>query len=128
MALEQGFLLYALGPRCDLSVGYLNAVINGATVTVSSATTNPGEVSPGFNLVRSTNGVYTVTFPKCKYCKIIPVFSPTAAANGMIPRVIAGFDPTAGTATLELATTATGAAADPGAAANELELIFLLGF
>jgi hypothetical protein len=95
---------------------------------VSSSTVNPGEVSPGFSIARSTNGVYTVTFPKCKYCKIIPVFSPTVAGNGLVPRVLAGLDPTAGTATLELSATAAGAAADPAAANNELELIFLLGF
>lgn len=134
------FLLYAQGPRSDLEVAYLNAVINGSTVTVSSATVNPGEVSPGFNLFRTAAGIYTIVFPTCKYCKILAQFSPVTGAAHQLAKVLAGFDPTlkvtpavlangiGANATLELAPTAVAAANDPSAANHELELIFLLGF
>lgn len=123
MAFEQVYPLFAMGPRADLNFGYLNTVINGTTLTI-----NASETSQGFNITRSTNGVYTVTFPKCRYVSILPKFLPTVAGNGLVPRLLAGIDPTAGTCTLELSATAAGAAADPAAANNELELVFLLGF
>lgn len=134
------FLLYAQGPRSDLEVAYLNAVINGSTVNVSSSTVNPGEVSPGFNLFRTAAGIYTVVFPPCKYCKILAQFSPVTGAAHQFAKVLAGFDPTlkvtpavlangiGANATIELSATAAGAAADPTAANHELELVFLLGF
>lgn len=134
------FLLYAQGPRADLEVAYLNAVINGATVTVSSATTNPGEVSPGFNLFRTASGIYTVVFPTCKFCKIIPTFTPVTPGAMSFPKILAGFDPTlkvtpavlangvGANAQLILDVTVAGTGADPSAANHELELVFLLGF
>lgn len=123
MAFEDAFPLFHQGPLSDLTIAYLSAVINGSTVTQTAAQT-----ARGFTITRSTNGVYSLVFPKCKFCKIVPVFRPTAAANGMVPRVLSNVSPTAGTATIELSATAAGAAADPAAAANVLDLIVLLGF
>lgn len=123
MAFEDAFPVFAQGPRTDLTWGYLNATINNTTVTVTSS-----ETSRGFNLARTGVGAYTITFPKCKFCSIVAKFLPTAAANGLVPRLLAGIDPTTGSASLELSATAAGAASEPAAANNELELIFLLGF
>jgi hypothetical protein len=112
-----------LGPKSDLSVAYLNATINGTTVTV-----NATETTAGFSIARSTDGVYTVTFKKCRFCQIQAMWLPVAAADDRSVRLLAGIDPTAGTATLEIAASLNGAAADPSSADNELELWFLLGF
>lgn len=131
------FHLFAQGPRSDLEVAYLNATINGATVTV-----NATETSPGFNVFRTATGAYTVVFPPCRYCKIIPVFCPNVGTNGRGIRVLAGFDPTlkvtpavlangiGANALLEICVDGTqnGAAGDPPATSNELELFFVLGF
>jgi hypothetical protein len=119
------FPLFALGPYTNLNVGYLRATINNTTVTVLQ--TAARKTVKGFNLVRTTNGVYTITHPKCATCMISAVFRPTVAGDGMVPRIIAGASPIAGTAVLHLSATAAGAAADPSAQANEIDLFFLLG-
>ena len=123
MAFEDAFPIFAQGPRTDLTWAYLATVLNGTTVATDATRT-----SRGFSITRSTNGVYALVFPKCKYCQIVPVFMPTVAGNGLVPRVLSSISPTAGTATIELSATAAGAAADPAAAANVLELRILLGF
>ncbi len=125
MALEQAYPAFNMGPRADLADGYLNLTINGTTLTP-----DPTNTSPGFSIARSTNGVYTVTHPKCKYCQPIVVFKPVNAAGGRAVRVLAGADPTVGTFTVELSTdgTANGAAADPAAAANQMHIHCKLGF
>lgn len=123
MALEQSYPLFALGPRTDLNWGYLNCVINGSTVTTDNSAT-----SNGITIVRASAGVYTVTHPKCRFMTLIHSFKPVNAAGDRSVRVLAGNDPTVGTVTIEIAATLTGAAADPAAAANELDLVLLLGF
>lgn len=111
-----------LGPKSDLSVAYLNATINGTTVTV-----NATETTAGFGVERTGTGAFTVTFKKCRFCQIHTSWLPTVAANNLTPRILAGVDPAAGTATLNLINDSA-AAADAAAANNELELMFLLGF
>lgn len=123
MPFLESYPLRAQGPKTDLGVAYLNAVLNGSGVTV-----NASETTAGYSVSRSTTGVYTVTFKKCRFVSIVAKFLPTVAGNGLVPRILAGIDPTAGTATIELSATAAGAAADPAAANNELEIIFLSGF
>lgn len=117
------FLLYAQGPRADLEVAYLNAVLNGTGCVVTA-----GETSPGFSVSRTTTGVYAITFPKCRYCQIIPVWQPVALAQNLFTTVLAGFDPTAGAATLNISSAVAATLADPASVANELNLWFLLGF
>lgn len=121
----ESYPLRAQGPRTDLSVAYLTATINSSTVTVSATRT-----TAGYSISRSNSGVYAVTYKKCRFCEIVPIFKPVNAAGGRSVRVLAGYDPTAGTATVEISTDGTdnGAAADPAAANNELTLIFLSGF
>ena len=123
MPFLESYPLRHLGPRTDLSVAYLNATINNTTVTV-----NASETTAGFSISRTTNGVYAVTFKKCRFAALSFMWLPVAAADDRSVRLIAGVSPPAGTATIEISATLTGAAADPSAANNELELFFLLGF
>jgi hypothetical protein len=123
MPFLESYPVRAQGPRTDLSFAYLNATINNATVTV-----NASETTAGYSISRTTNGVYAITFKKCRFVQIRFVWLPVNAAGDRSLRLLAGIDPTAGTATLEISATLTGAAADPAAAANELELQFLSGF
>lgn len=125
MPFLEAYPLRHQGPRTDLSVAYLNATINGSTVTV-----NASETTAGYSIARNASGVYDITFKKCRFAQITAKWLPVAASDGRAIRVLAGIDPTAGAATLEISTdgTANGAAADPSSANNELELIFLSGF
>lgn len=124
MPFLESYPLRAQGPRTDLSVAYLNATINDTTVTV-----NASETTAGYSLSRTGVGAYTITFKKCRYAQIIPVYCPVAAAGNRTPFVLAGFDPNAGTASLVLAAPGDGVTpTEPTAAANELCLRFLSGF
>jgi hypothetical protein len=123
MPFLESYPVRAQGPRTDLSFAYLNATINNATVTV-----NASETTAGYSISRNSAGNYTITFKKCRFIQITPKFMPTAVALYLIPFVLSGVDPTAGTATMLLTATAAGAVADPTAAAHELEIQFLSGF
>lgn len=123
MPFQESYPVRAQGPRSDLSFAYLNATINNATVTV-----NASETTAGYSVARSVAGVYTITFKKCRFIQIRWTWLPINAAGDRSLRLLAGIDPTAGTATLEIAASLNGAAADPAAVANELELLFFSGF
>lgn len=123
MPFLESYPLRAQGPRTDLSVAYLNATISGSTVTV-----NASETTAGYSLSRNSAGNYTITFKKCRFVQIKHSFLPTAIGNNLFSMILAGIDPTAGTATLIISSALAATPADPAAAANELELIFLSGF
>lgn len=123
MAFEQAYPIFALGPRSELNFGYLNAVLNGTGCVVTAA-----ETSQGFSISRTTTGVYAITFPKCRFVQILPKWLPAALGQNLFVTLLAGIDPTAGTATLNISSALAATLADPASTANELELLFILGF
>lgn len=64
MAFEDAFPLFHQGPLSDLTFAYVHADIgaSGAPTVAASAT------SRGFNITRTNTGIYSLTFPKCKFC------------------------------------------------------------
>lgn len=121
------FLLYAQGPRADLEVAYLRATLNGSAAPVVTA-----DSSPGFNITRAGTGSFTVTFPKCRFMRVVePRINPlsmTTAGQLFTVQVPSGIDATTGTFTLQLGVTSAPQTPADTPAAEEIDLLFLLGF
>lgn len=119
--------VFADGPRNDLSIGYVTAIVNGGTATAVA-----GKCSTGFSISNLTSGVGSVTFPKCRFIAILAKnFAPATLATIAQHRYIFTdevIDATSGTFSFNTCLTADGVVTQPAAVNNEIQFIFLYGF